>query len=190
MPEDIIAALQTQKNVVLQKTGRGGGVNMFYRFFVFDDADVDTMVVRDADSRVHARDRWCIGRWLESGRLAHFTRDNICHNTPILGGLWGIRKADSFASGGLKDIIVKAVPAVMNDDYEFKYEDDQIALSKYIYPLLISSAVVFTDIPSRVYKDEYSEKIKEPLQGHNFCGQVVDFNEQGQEFISTPYMTQ
>ncbi len=189
VPDDIIDVLGAQPNVVLYKTGMGGGVNMFYRFFVLDNDDVDVMVVRDADSRIHARDRWCINRWLalaHEGRGAMATRDHVCHNTPILGGLWGIRKG--VLPGKVRDFF----PSLEADGYEFKYEDDQIALSERVYPLLVKAGqlVVFTDIPQRVFQGEYSEKIGEPLAGHNFCGQVVDFNDAGQEFISMPYLAE
>ena len=181
VPDDIIAALETQKNVVLQKTGKSGGVNMFYRFFVFDDPDVDVMVVRDADSRIHARDRWCIRRWLESGRLAHFIRDHICHNTNILGGLWGIRKGVFPEDITMRYLYKDIIADIMSPEYKFEYGDDQNSLSFKIYPLLVEKAVVFTDLAERVYEGEYTEKIGEPIIGENFCGQIVEFDENGIE---------
>lgn len=181
VPDDIIAALQSQKNVVLYKTNKEGGVNMHIRFFVFDGADIDVMVVRDADSRIHARDRWCINRWLQNGRGAMITRDHMNHNNNILGGLWGIRKG-VFPEGMTmrylyKDIITK----LMSPEYNFVYGDDQNILSDGIYPLIVEKAVVFTDLAERVYEGEYTEKISEPIVGENFCGQIVEFDENGQE---------
>lgn len=188
VPEDIVNVLGGQRNVVLRKTGKEGGINMHLRFFFFDEPDVEVMVVRDADSRIHARDRWCINRWLQGDWLTMITRDHINHNNNILGGLWGIRKGCFQEGITMKYLYKNLIKIIMSQEYTFEYGDDQITLSDGIYPLLVKKAIIFTDIPARVYEDEYTEKIGEPMVGDNFCGQVVDFNKEGQEYISIRYM--
>ena len=37
-----------------------------YRFFPIDDEKVNIMFVRDADSRIHKRDQWCINEFIIS----------------------------------------------------------------------------------------------------------------------------
>jgi hypothetical protein len=190
VPADIEKVLAEQPNVVLYKTGKEGGVNMHIRFFVIDHPDVELMVVRDADSRIHARDRWCINRWLalgpgQAGHGAMITRDHINHNNNILGGLWGIRKGVLPPMAYLYKDIIKEL---MSPEYKFEYGDDQNILSDGIYPLLVQSAVVFTDLAERVYEGEYTEKIGEPIVGENFCGQVVDFDESGVEKNMVKYV--
>ena len=188
VPEDIIEALGSQRNIVFRKTGKEGGINMHLRFFAFDEADVDVMVVRDADSRVHARDRWCIERWLSSDRRAMITRDHMNHNNNILGGLWGIRKGCFEEGITIAYLYRNVMKILMSADYTFEYGDDQNILSEGMYPLLVEKAVIFTDIPERVYEGEYTEKIGVPVVSENFCGQVVEFNEEGKEVNTVKYI--
>jgi hypothetical protein len=179
VPEDIIDVLGKQPNVVLYRTNKEGGINMHIRFFIIDNPDVELMVVRDADSRIHARDRWCINRWLAlADREAMITRDHINHNNNILGGLWGIRKG---ALPPMRYLYKDIITDLMSPEYKFEYGDDQNILSEGVYPLLVKKAVIFTDLEERVYEGEYTEKIGEPLVGENFCGQIVDFDENGTE---------
>lgn len=86
------------------------GCSMFHRFLINDDPKVERYLVRDADSRVNAREakavaEWiggwqCISRhksenpnaiaqWIDSGRSFHIIRDHPHHPQPMMGGLWG-----------------------------------------------------------------------------------------------------
>ena len=65
---------------------------MMYRFLALDEEGVELMMVRDADSRIHVRDRWTIHTFVESKHKAHVIRDHPEHKTPILGGLWGLKR--------------------------------------------------------------------------------------------------
>lgn len=185
VPEDIMKVLSEQKNVIIKQTGREGGVNMHFRFFILDLPEVDIMIVRDADSRIHARDRWCIDRWLASSKGAMLTRDHKFHTNKIMGGLWGVRKG--CLPDKIKDIYGEFLPIVLNPSYEFEYGNDQDLISENLYPLLVKDAIVFTDIDKLVYEGEYHEKIEFPMVGDNFCGQVADFNDKGEEIITIPY---
>ncbi len=76
----------------LRQTDAYGAVNMVHRFFAIDEPDIDIMMVRDADSRVHWKDRWAIQKFLESSYTFHTIRDNPEHYAYLMGGLWGMRK--------------------------------------------------------------------------------------------------
>lgn len=91
-PASYIQKLRGFSNVVLRFTNISGHKNSIHRFFAIDEPDVDLMMVRDADSRVHWKDRWAIRNFLDSGRGVHVIRDHKTHNIPILAGLWGIRR--------------------------------------------------------------------------------------------------
>ena len=127
VPDDIVKVLGEQPNVVLKHTGREGGVNMHFRFFVIDEPDVEIIIVRDADSRIHARDRWCINRWLASNHGAMITRDHAFHNNNILGGLWGVRKG--CLPGDMKELYGDYYKKIMDPSYDFTYGNDQNYLS-------------------------------------------------------------
>lgn len=49
---------------------------MMYRFLTLDEDDVELMMVRDADSRIHVRDRYTIHEFVKSDHKAHAIRDH------------------------------------------------------------------------------------------------------------------
>lgn len=73
--------------VTLSKVGAIAG--MFWRFLVADDVRVDRFIVRDADSRLNARDAFAVLEWIQSGVPIHSVRDHPNHERPMNGGLWG-----------------------------------------------------------------------------------------------------
>lgn len=93
VPESMLAAMRAYSNVVLKPTGRLGEKNMIERFFAIDEPEVDLMMVRDADSYVHHRDRWAIHAFVGTRYLAHTIRDHEQHTARMMGGLWGLRKS-------------------------------------------------------------------------------------------------
>ena len=94
VPPEMVSILQSAHRVVLRFTGKTGIENMIERFYAIDEPDVDLMVVRDADSRVHSRDRWAIHDFLASPQFVlHTIRDHKEHSASIMGGLWAIRKS-------------------------------------------------------------------------------------------------
>ena len=91
---EMIAKLQTAPNVVLRFTGKTGIENMIERFCAIDEPNIDVMFVRDADSRVHSRDRWAITEFMNSPQfVAHTIRDHKEHSASLMGGLWALRKS-------------------------------------------------------------------------------------------------
>jgi hypothetical protein len=91
---EMISTLQRAPYVVVKMTGKTGIENMIERFYAIDEPDVETMIVRDADSRVHQRDRWAINDFMNSPQfVAHTIRDHKDHSASLMGGLWGLRKS-------------------------------------------------------------------------------------------------
>jgi hypothetical protein len=88
--------------VIHRPTGKIGPILMMYRFLPIDEPEVELMMVRDADSRIHVRDRWTIHEFIKSQHKAHVIRDHPYHTTPLMGGLWGLKK-------GLVDSVGKYV---------------------------------------------------------------------------------
>jgi hypothetical protein len=127
--ESMIRQLEGCPNVVIRPTGVTGAVNMIHRFTAIDEPGVDLMMVRDADSRIHWKDRWAIREFINQPQfVAHTIRDNIEHTADMMGGLWGLRK-----SAGL----------IMRDEYASYKSDtskghrhghDQNFLADVIYP--------------------------------------------------------
>lgn len=95
VPDWFVIELRVRPNVILRFTHETGPRNMIHRFFAIDEPEVDIMFVRDADSRVHWKDRWAIREFLHTpDAKVHIIRDNPEHATAIMGGLWGMRKID------------------------------------------------------------------------------------------------
>jgi hypothetical protein len=91
---EMMATLRHAPYVVVKPTGKTGIENMIERFTAINEPDVDVMFVRDADSRVHSRDRWAIMDFMNSPQfVAHTIRDHIEHTASIMGGLWALRKS-------------------------------------------------------------------------------------------------
>lgn len=135
--DKMLTHLKALTSVVLRETGQTGAINMIHRFYAIDEPEVDLMMVRDADSRIHWKDRWAIREFVKQTQfIAHTIRDNIEHTADMMGGLWGLRK-----SAGLN----------MHDEYRQYKEDpekghrnghDQNFLSDVIYPKVVSRMLV------------------------------------------------
>lgn len=93
VPETEVAKLKQYPNAIIRYTGELGAKNMIHRFFAIDEPGIGIMMVRDADSRIHWKDRWAINEFVKSTSGLHIIRDHIQHTAPILGGLWGMRKS-------------------------------------------------------------------------------------------------
>lgn len=136
---------------------------MIERFYAIDEPDVEVMMVRDADSRIHWRDRWCIREFMKSPYVAHTIRDNGQHTAKIMGGLWGLRK-----SAGIS----------MHEAYASYHEDtalgwrlahDQNFLGDVIYPKVLNRLLVHYS-NGRRYTDEYAVEIPFEWTNSCFCG--------------------
>lgn len=135
--EQMVNHLKACSSVVLRETDELGPINMIHRFYAIDEPGVDLMLVRDADSRVHWKDRWAIREFVKHPEfIAHTIRDNIEHTASMMGGLWGIRK-----SAGL----------TIRDEYSSYKEDtekghrqghDQNFLGDVIYPKVVYRMLV------------------------------------------------
>lgn len=104
VPDAFVIELRVRKNVILRFTKETGPRNMIHRFFAIDEPEIDIMFVRDADSRVHWKDRWAIREFLNHPTAKfHIIRDNPEHATAVMGGLWGMRKIEGINIRSLYD---------------------------------------------------------------------------------------
>lgn len=132
-------------DVRVRPTGKTGPILMMYRFLAIDEPDVDAMIVRDADSRVHHRDRFAIQEFIVSRFKAHAIRDHPYHTTPLLGGLWGMKKS--------VDLPAMAPLVEPYLDKPWRFGDDQLFLRDIVYPKLMKYLLVHTSQSYR-YSDE------------------------------------
>lgn len=135
--ESMIRHLEACTSVVLRPTGVTGAINMIHRFYAIDEEGVDLMMSRDADSRIHWKDRWAIRDFVRQPQfVAHTIRDNIQHTADMMGGLWGIRK-----SAGLN---IHDEYAAYNEDPDRGHRNghDQNFLTDIVYPKVMGRMLV------------------------------------------------
>jgi hypothetical protein len=171
---DLLDWLRAYPNVVLRETGVLGAINMIHRFYAIDEPEVQLMLVRDADSRIHWKDRWAIQEFANSPQyVAHTIRDNVVHTAHMMGGLWGIRK-----SAGIS---LREAYASYKEDATLghRHAHDQNFLTDVIYPRVKSKLLVHYS-NGRKFADEHA--IEFPFRWTNdiYCGRI----ETG--FIDTP----
>lgn len=143
VPESFVERLQGDPIVRIRRTEITGHKNSVYRFFAVDEPDVDIAFFRDADSRIHWKDRWAIQDFLRSGLDAHIIRDHVEHNTRILAGLWALRKG--VLPRPLREMYAAWTPAFFssgNPDNPHGFGIDQNFLSLVIYPQVVARAHV------------------------------------------------
>lgn len=135
--DSMLRQLEACSSVVLRPTGVTGAINMIHRFYAIDEGGVDLMMVRDADSRIHWKDRWAIKEFVRQPQfVAHTIRDNIEHTASMMGGLWGIRK-----SAGLN---LHSEYAAHKEDTSngHRHGHDQNFLADVIYPKVVNRMLV------------------------------------------------
>jgi len=154
-------------NVVIRPTEKLGPVNMFYRFFAIDEPDVEIMMVRDLDSRVHWKDRWAIREFIDKPEFeSHIIRDNIEHTSKIMGGMWGIRKTAGICIEDLYKLF-------LDKPTDRGFGADQSFLTDYIYPYIQSKALVHYS-NGRFITGEKAVQIPFRFTNEFYCGRCED----------------
>ena len=105
---------------------------MFWRYMPIGESRITHIAFRDTDSRLSERDLESINKWLESMKWAHIIRDHPFHQTPILGGLWGIKNVEFDTSAFWK----------LASRYSTQFGDDQRFLAAHVYPILRRNALI------------------------------------------------
>jgi len=117
--------------IVPKPLGGGDWRGLFWRFEVADDPDVSRFIIRDTDSIVNWREKAAVDEWIESGQAFHCMRDNVAHNKPILGGMWG-------SVGGVLSNVTTSYESYCKHlgDNIGNRGPDQVYLEKFIWPLV------------------------------------------------------
>ena len=137
------------------ETNRSGAINMLYRYLPVTFADIG--FVRDADSRITKRDRWCIKEFLNSSKKYHIIRDHFYHKSPIMGGIFGWKQPIKFPIDVEKDV---------------GYAYDMAYIEKHLYPFVKSDTIVHSNIYG--YHGEHVELIMIPHEDkYDFVGNVI-----------------
>lgn len=164
--ESMITHLSVCSSVVLIPTHVMGPANMIHRFYAIDEPDVDVMLVRDADSRIHWKDRWAIREFLSSPQVAHTIRDHEAHTARIMGGLWGLKK-----SAGVS---IRALYAAYTEDMTkgHRVAHDQNFLADAVYPLVLSHLLIHRSNGPRFAGEVFMTEFPFTWSPDVFCGRI------------------
>lgn len=171
VPDWYVIELRVRKNVILRFTHETGPRNMIHRFFAIDEPEVDIMFVRDADSRIHWKDRWAIREFLNTPNAkVHCIRDNPEHATAIMGGLWGMRKIDGMNIQALyaehKMSGVKAHGMGLDQDF----------LIDCIYPRVTSVIMIHSSQTWKYRPEEALYPFPFTYTNDIYCGRIESVN--------------
>ncbi len=132
VPKQIVVALESFDHVELRWMPRHTSpAAKLWRFLAAGDADVEALIVRDADSWLSTREAVCVQAWLSSGRDFHIIRDHCYHSQPMMGGTWGVR-------GGVLPNIGEWISEYEGAGGTY----DQGFLADRVYPLTVGRALI------------------------------------------------
>jgi hypothetical protein len=130
VPEAILARLASLgAGIVRVDAELRGWPGTMWRFAAGDDAELDRILFRDADSVVSAREANAVAEWIDSGRSFHLMRDSGSHTMLILAGLWGMK-------AGALPPIRPMVAAFLAKPLNSRRFADQDFLQEHVWPLV------------------------------------------------------
>ena len=163
VPAGVVAALRERQADIVRVTAPSLGplYGRYWRFWIAAEPDVDHFIVRDADSRLNAREKAAVDDWIKSGKSFQAMRDNIAHAKRILAGMWG-------ATGNKLPHIRR-----MTDtwgQYSERGENDRF-MSDIIFPLISDDSICHDDHGH--FPDAIPFPPHEPMTGTSFVGEIV-----------------
>lgn len=175
VPIDYIEKYKSFNNVKLIFHSETGGRLMSYRFFSIDYPNVSLMIIRDADSRFHYRDIWCIRSFMSSNYNVFTIRDHPYHGRKIMGGQWGMKRIEKInIQKGYEDFKV-------NYDNLDKYRSDQDFIDKSVYDNPNTNMVAY-GMKFNFNKETTIDIGISRKTPYDFCGNVILFDKDGNEY--------
>lgn len=179
--QTMLDKLNACDNTIVRYTNTTGPANMIRRFYAIDEPGVDLMMVRDADSRIHWKDRWAIRMFVERPQfIAHTIRDNIEHTADMMGGLWGLRKSSGL---NLTHEYANYREATQKGH---RHGHDQNFLSDVVYPKVVDRMLVHYSNGRRKIGEN---AVEFPFEWINdiYCGRIeCDFYDTPQPVVTRP----
>jgi hypothetical protein len=119
-----------------------------WRYLPASGEDVDCVIFRDADSLLSRRESRLVSEWNESNYLFHIIRDHPMHISPILAGMFGVKKS-GFSL--IYDVIKDRGLYQMERGYDY----DQVLLADHIYPKIHCKSMIHVS-----FFRFYNEKVR------------------------------
>lgn len=166
VPADTVKAL-TDWGVTLHDKDPDIPAWMFQRFLIHDVPEVQRYLIRDCDSRLSMRERFCVEEWISEGTLLHTIHDHPYHfkGPVILGGLWGLWREGDPKPFSMK-ILMRDSPWSKNQNWGA----DQSFLEAVFWPLYKHSCTQ--------HGKTLSIQVTNRTDPQSFCGEIIDANGQ------------
>ncbi len=181
--EHTVFELHSHTCVRLIPTNEEGLINKFYRFFAIDDPEVQTCIIRDADSRIYERDYACIQDFLNSDKLVHIIRDHPNHHHLMMAGMWGIKKGALYH---LQNTVRTYFEQWKQSKPSSDFWSDTLFLCDCIYPRIMYVSMIHDELQSYEPR-EFRTPFQYPLVENHFVGQVYEFDKEGNEYQKFSY---
>lgn len=176
-PKRLIEEMSKHENVeIIEVNDVCDWTGMFWRFLAASDPDVDVMISRDSDSRLHQREKSAVDEWMASSSQFHIMRDHPAHGVPILGGMWGAKK-------GILPNIKNAIDSYNKGDFKGV---DQNFLASHIYPLVANTSMVHDEFfENKPFPSNAETRTREHFVGQAYDGdgKIFDVEQYGIIFI-------
>lgn len=147
---------------------------MFWRFLIADDPEVERFIVRDTDSRLSVREFNAVSAWISSGLKFHSMRDHPAHTLPLGGGLWGAVKG---ACPPMAKSIMESKLATKPYERETSYGLDQTFLTNWIYPIAKKSLMEHDSCRRNIYPAALPFPDGCRFSEPRFVGEIIDEKE-------------
>lgn len=147
---------------------------MMGRFLVHDSPDCERFIVRDADSRLSAREAAAVQEWITSGRRASSLADHPAHARLFNGGLCGFRNGAVRSMEGLiRRYLQNHAGAYTGIDH------DQQFLCTLVWEEVKHSTLRHDSHTARHFPGSMPFPTKR--EGWRFVGEVIEINPDGSE---------
>jgi len=149
-----------------------GSQGMSWRFRSAASPEADAVLFRDADSQLTRREAQAVEEWLKSGFDVHLIRDHPAHTSPIMGGMFGVRR-------DAKSLLARQL---MHDSQRYRltsYGDDQVFLATVFYPRIRHTALLHTSCIR--YFGEFTLPLRPQEVGELFIGAYAHLTREEQE---------
>ena len=138
VPSSTLEELSSISDVEIIRMGHAADVlGMYWRFRVmFDDSAIERFIVRDTDSKFHAREAEAVEEWVQSGLPFHIMRDSISHSIPILGGTWGAVPGCIPHFWEMMNSWLSSLIPIQRNPRGLFHGTDQLFLAKCVWPVI------------------------------------------------------
>jgi hypothetical protein len=163
---------------------------MFWRFYAWDDPEIDILLSRDLDDRINFYDFQIVKIFESSPSSFCSVRCHEQHDVPILGGMWSSKPRDFTFS--MLDLLLKWKSEKNSSE---NYMSDQYFLANCVWPLVSEKCISFGFYGDRFFSgkhvylplDKSAPHQTEAHLGCTYGPQVTDHSRTDSKYEEHPF---